>query len=115
MMAYASVQTLWRPVSRNVILAYSMSDLLKSVGFSRNQLTALAVVSRNDYEKNIYSLGPVINFSIIKGIGHKAAVRDIVSAYLQDDKVVAKNTQQEAFKPPCECLSTSYRPGWNLW
>lgn len=33
------------------------------------QLTALAVVSRNDYHKNIYSLGPAANFSIIKEIG----------------------------------------------
>ncbi|KAI7831142.1 hypothetical protein BC939DRAFT_437710 [Gamsiella multidivaricata] len=32
------------------------------------QLTALAVASNNDYGKNIYSLGPATNFSIIKTI-----------------------------------------------
>ncbi|KAF9536987.1 hypothetical protein EC957_009129 [Mortierella hygrophila] len=66
MMAYQSVKTLWRPVSNNLILAYKLPDVLATLGITRTQLTALAVVSRNDYHKNIYSLGPAANFSIIK-------------------------------------------------
>ncbi|KAH7053611.1 hypothetical protein BKA57DRAFT_502069 [Linnemannia elongata] len=49
MMAYASVQTLWRPVSHDLLLVCSMPDVLKTIEFTRNQLTALAIVSRNDY------------------------------------------------------------------
>ncbi|KAK3808181.1 MAG: hypothetical protein J3R72DRAFT_505867 [Linnemannia gamsii] len=70
MLAYGSVVTLWRPVSNNVILEYKVPDLLRTLSFTRAQLTALAVVSRNDYHRNIYSLGPVSNFGIIKKIGH---------------------------------------------
>jgi hypothetical protein len=69
MMAYQSVKTLWRPVSKNLILVYKLPDVLATLGITRTQLTALAVVSRNDYHKNIYSLGPSANFSIIKEIG----------------------------------------------
>ncbi|KAG9063258.1 hypothetical protein KI688_004862 [Linnemannia hyalina] len=95
MMANASVQT---PVSQGLILVYSMPDVLKTIEFSRNQLTALAIVARNDYQRNIYSLGPASNYSIIKAIGHKSVVRDIVSAYLRDGKVVTRNTQQGTFE-----------------
>ena len=56
MMAYQSVKTLWRPVSNNLILVYKLPDVLATLGITRTQLTALAVVSRNDYHKNIYSL-----------------------------------------------------------
>ena len=71
MMAYASVQTLWRPVSRDLVLGYTMPDVLKTIEFSQNQLTALASVSKNDYQRNIYSLSPASNYSIIKTIGHR--------------------------------------------
>ncbi|KAK3810547.1 MAG: hypothetical protein J3R72DRAFT_78830 [Linnemannia gamsii] len=98
MMAYASVETHWRPVSQNLVLAYHTPDILKSIEFSRNHLTALAIVSKNDYQRNVYSLGPATNYSIIKAIGHKPDVRDIVSAYLRDDKVVTRNTEQETFE-----------------
>ncbi|KAK3813748.1 MAG: hypothetical protein J3R72DRAFT_462078 [Linnemannia gamsii] len=91
MMAYASVETLWRPVSQNLVLAYHIPDILKSIKFSRNQLTALAI-------RNVYSLGPATNYSIIKAIGHKPDVQDIVSAYLRDGKVVTRNTEQETFE-----------------
>lgn len=73
MMAYASVQTLWRLVSHDLLLVYSMPDVLKTIEFTRNQLTALAIVSRNDYQRNIHSLGPASNYSIIKAIGHRPA------------------------------------------
>ncbi|KAI8596710.1 hypothetical protein EDD21DRAFT_419407 [Dissophora ornata] len=72
MLAYASVVTLWRPVSRNLILVYSLPDLLRTIGLSRTQLAALAIVSRNDYQRNIYSLGPATNYRIIKAIGNRA-------------------------------------------
>jgi 5'-3' exonuclease len=66
MLAYASTSTLWRPMSRDQFLVYKLSDVLRELGLSRAQLTALAIVSSNDYNKNIYSLGPATNYSIIK-------------------------------------------------
>ncbi|KAF9927236.1 hypothetical protein FBU30_003419 [Linnemannia zychae] len=72
MMAYATVHTLWRLVSGGVILVYNIPDLLGALDITRAQLTALAVVSRNDYNKNVRSLGPATNFSIIKFIKHDA-------------------------------------------
>ncbi|KAI8606021.1 hypothetical protein EDD21DRAFT_79587 [Dissophora ornata] len=80
MIAYASIRTLWRPVSGGCILVYTVQDLLRALDVTRSQLTALAVVSRNDYNKNIRSLGPATNFSIIKSI-KRADPKDIVLAY----------------------------------
>lgn len=83
MMAYTSIRTLWRPISRGLILVYNVPDLLKALGVSRSQLTALAAVSRNDYNKNIHSLGPATNFSIIKSIDR--AGNDQVGNFLSID------------------------------
>ncbi|KAF8921758.1 hypothetical protein BGZ58_003893, partial [Dissophora ornata] len=97
MLAYHSVSTLWRPVANNVVLVYKPSDICRVLGVFRVQLTALAVVSGNDYGKNIYSLGPATNFSIIKQI-EEQDVRQTVHAYLEDSKVVAKNTDNKSFE-----------------
>ncbi|KAF9316077.1 hypothetical protein BGZ91_005633 [Linnemannia elongata] len=96
MMAYTSIRTLWRPISRGLILVYNVPDLLKALGVSRSQLTALAAVSRNDYNKNIHSLGPATNFSIIKSID-RADPKDIVLGYLSDNRVISKNTNNQDF------------------
>ncbi|KAG0333888.1 hypothetical protein BG005_005018, partial [Podila minutissima] len=68
MLAYASTSTLWRPVSNCLVLAYELADVRQELALSPAQLTALAVVSSNDYNKNIYSLGPATNYSIIKSL-----------------------------------------------
>ncbi|KAF8945173.1 hypothetical protein BGZ47_003134 [Haplosporangium gracile] len=98
MMAYRSVKTLWRPVSNNIVLVYKIPDVLATLGISRTQLTALAVVSRNDYHRNIHSLGPATNFSIIKDIGSRSDARDIITAYLTHGQVRMKNTEDETFE-----------------
>ncbi|KAF9918123.1 hypothetical protein FBU30_000367, partial [Linnemannia zychae] len=97
MLAYKSIVTLWRPVSRSLILVYDVHALLKTIGLSRNQLTALAVISRNNYNKNIYSLGTVTNFSIIKSTSADAETHDIIASYLSNNRVVKVNTQGETF------------------
>ncbi|KAG0274828.1 hypothetical protein BGZ96_004069 [Linnemannia gamsii] len=97
MLAYQSVKTLWRPTSNNLILVYKIPDILATLGISRTQLTALAVVSKNDYHGNIYSLGPATNFSIIKEIGPRPDAREIISAYLAHGQVLVKNTKEERF------------------
>ncbi|KAG9061324.1 hypothetical protein KI688_007302 [Linnemannia hyalina] len=82
MLGYANIHTLWRPVSKSVILVYSLPDILKTIGFTRAQLTALAVVSKNDYQRNIKGLDPHL----------------IVAAYLSDPTVISKNKLEATFK-----------------
>ncbi|KAF9401843.1 hypothetical protein BGZ76_007427, partial [Entomortierella beljakovae] len=71
MMAYSTVSTLWRPISKSLILVYKLEDVRKTLNFSVAQLTALAVTSGNDYGKNVFSLGVATNYSIIKAIPGK--------------------------------------------
>ncbi|KAF9117407.1 hypothetical protein BGX30_005524 [Mortierella sp. GBA39] len=104
MLGYASIVTLWRPVSKSLILVYYLPELLKTIGLSRTQLTALAVVSRNDYQRNISSLGPATNYGIVRAIGDRPA----------NSQVTTKNTYQETFANSLrvfvECQQTQIEP-----
>ncbi|KAI1306435.1 hypothetical protein EDD11_004766, partial [Mortierella claussenii] len=97
MLAYESIVTLWRPVSNGMILVYSIPDLLLTLGITRAQLTALAVVSRNDYNKNIRCLGPATNFSIIKSID-SLDPKEVVHSYLADTRVISRNKDKKEFE-----------------
>jgi len=93
---------------------------------SRPQLTALAVVSKNDYNKNISSLGPKTNIKIIRSLdasgklnvfcslimsehvyrrylltppfGYHIDPEALVQGYLKSDQVVVKNEKKQEFK-----------------
>jgi hypothetical protein len=67
-LAYAPVRTVWRLVTRTKLLVYNVPELLKAIGYTRIQLTALCIVSRNDYESNVYRLGTPTNYKMIKAI-----------------------------------------------
>jgi hypothetical protein len=41
MLAYESIDTLWRPVSNDMIQVYTIPDLLLTLGITRAQLIAL--------------------------------------------------------------------------
>ncbi|KAK3821500.1 MAG: hypothetical protein J3Q66DRAFT_152665 [Benniella sp.] len=96
MLAYASISTLWRPVSRDQFLVYKLPDVLRDLGLSRAQFTALAIVSSNDYNRNIYSLGPSTNHSIIKTL-HGQDPRELVAMYMSHKEVATKNKKKEDF------------------
>ncbi|KAF8958121.1 hypothetical protein BGZ46_002037, partial [Entomortierella lignicola] len=96
MFAYASITRVWRPISNGLFLEYKTSDLLGTLALSRAQLTALAVVSKNDYGKNIFSLGPETNYGLIKSIVGQDP-KSIVSAYLVDPRVISKNADNKTF------------------
>ena len=66
LLVYGFIQTIWRPISEARFLVYSLSDVLRVLNINRSQLTVLGVVSKNDYNRNIHSLGSATNFSIIK-------------------------------------------------
>lgn len=68
MVSYKSILNLWRPISNKFILVYNTFDVCQALGITRVQLTALAVISCNDYGKNIMSLGLATNYSVLKGI-----------------------------------------------
>ena len=68
MMAYASIATLLRPISKSLFLVYDLNSVLRNLRLSRAQLTTLAIVSSNDYSSNIYSLGPAANYTIVKSL-----------------------------------------------
>ena len=66
MLGYESISTIWRPLSNGRILMYETSELLHSLDMTRAQLTALCVVSRNDYNDHKTSLACSTNLEIIK-------------------------------------------------
>ncbi|KAF9284831.1 hypothetical protein BGZ88_009765 [Linnemannia elongata] len=80
-----------------MILVYFIPDILLALGITRAQLTALAVVSKNDYNKNIWSLGPATNFSIIKAI-NSLDPTEVVYGYLVDTRVISKNKDKKEFE-----------------
>jgi len=68
LLVYGNIENIWRPISRDRVLAYHIPDVLVTLGLTRGQFTALGVVSKNDYDTNIASLGPESNFTIIKNL-----------------------------------------------
>jgi len=73
-MGYRSVRTIWRPVGGWNIkkyLVYSKDDMLASLELTDVQLTALACVTKNDYEPNIRDLALVSNFGIMRDLGSR--------------------------------------------
>ncbi|KAF9939517.1 hypothetical protein BGZ70_006444, partial [Mortierella alpina] len=66
LLIYANILTVWRPISKDRFLVYQTPDILKSLDMTRSQFTAFGVVSANDYDKNIHSLGVATNYDLIK-------------------------------------------------
>ncbi|KAG0320697.1 hypothetical protein BGZ97_013051, partial [Linnemannia gamsii] len=85
MLAYDTINTLLRPVSSGLVLVYFISSLLRSLGITRSQLTALAIVLKKDYTKTFFRSDRPLNPKVI------------MTAYLSDDQVVSKNKDTEQF------------------
>jgi hypothetical protein len=69
--AYDSVQTVWRPGGKRgviKVLEYNKLVVLVKVGLSSSKLTALACVSKNDYNKNVPSMDIATNYGIMKNL-----------------------------------------------
>jgi hypothetical protein len=66
LLIYGNVERVWRPISGGRFLVYDVQEMVTALGINRVQLTALGIVSRNDYDCNIPSLGAATNFKIIK-------------------------------------------------
>lgn len=74
MLAYDTIRTIWRPISRGKFLIYDLASVLQCLGFSRVHLTALCVVSKNDYNCNLARMGVLTNYRIIKSLKESGKV-----------------------------------------
>jgi len=75
MLVYGNVSTIWRPISQGGYLSYNVNEVCNHLALpSRNHLTALGIVSRNDYNRNIRGLGSISNLSLIKSIPSPAGM-----------------------------------------
>ncbi|KAF9110803.1 hypothetical protein BGW39_004575, partial [Mortierella sp. 14UC] len=68
MVTYDTVQTVWRPLSRGRLLVYKLAEVLGHLGVSRAKLTALGIVSKNDYTSNLARLGVITNHKIVRSL-----------------------------------------------
>ncbi|KAF9344786.1 hypothetical protein BGX34_005327 [Mortierella sp. NVP85] len=98
MLAFAAeITTIWRPISRSQFLIYHLPSILGQLRITRAQLTALCIVSKNDYNRNISLLGPKTNFDIVRSLEGKDAV-EVIKNYLGHGEVVIKNNANEHFE-----------------
>ena len=77
LLIYANILTVWRPISKDRFLVYQTPDILKSLAMTRSQFVAFGVVSANDYDRNVPSLGVATNYDLIKATestGRKTSV-----------------------------------------
>ncbi len=68
MAIYTSVHRICRPISGGRFLDYKLQDAVEALGITRKQLCVLGIVSRNDYNRNIPSLGSATNLKLVKEI-----------------------------------------------
>ncbi|KAF9966593.1 hypothetical protein BGZ70_001851 [Mortierella alpina] len=92
---YRSVNAILRPF-RGEYRKYDVAQVTAHLGLSRDQLTALCIVSKNDYTSNITKLGPETNLKLISKLRADDASA-IVDEYLGDKCVRRKNTSNESF------------------
>ncbi|KAG0017425.1 hypothetical protein BGZ80_008295 [Entomortierella chlamydospora] len=71
---YQYVTVVWRPACYGGFLEYQKSAVLSALGFkSAERLTALGVVSSNDYDHSVYGLGCETNYKTVKDINAKGS------------------------------------------
>ncbi|KAG0199009.1 hypothetical protein BGX31_004409, partial [Mortierella sp. GBA43] len=97
--AYRKIKTIWRLIGRRKVLEYNMQDVCRTLSLSRAQLTALAIVSSNDYQKNIPSLGAATNLGIVKKLQAESP-EEIVKLYRATPLVLRKNSTGIDFQVP---------------
>ncbi|KAF9944339.1 hypothetical protein BGZ70_004774, partial [Mortierella alpina] len=96
MLYYASIRTIWRPISKGRVLVYDVQEVMATLGLNQAQFTVLGMVSRNDYNRNIPSLGSATNYTIVKELKEQDPCA-LLGGYLRHGRVVLKNTNQENF------------------
>ncbi|KAF9343453.1 Rad2 nuclease, partial [Mortierella sp. NVP85] len=96
---YQSTSRMFRLVSSRRVLLYDFDDICSVMGISRNQLTALGIISSNDYSKNVKTLGTATNFGIVKSLGGNDP-KALVQEYLAHPTVCSENNDPNKFQVP---------------
>ncbi|KAF9189781.1 hypothetical protein BGZ49_003773, partial [Haplosporangium sp. Z 27] len=88
LLAHCSVPVIYRP-SRGEFYEYDVDECAKALGISRLQLTALAIVSKNDYTNNPFHFGVATNLEIIKDMNPASidTIDSILSRYCHSQSV----------------------------
>lgn len=69
MLVYENVTTVWRPITPGCFHVYDVMKATNHLALpSRSHLSALGIVSKNDYNRNIQGFGSATNLSLIKSI-----------------------------------------------
>ncbi|KAF9940244.1 hypothetical protein BGZ67_008010 [Mortierella alpina] len=89
MAIYGTVHRICRPISGGRFLVYDLQDVVATLNISREQLRVLGVVSRNDYNSNVPTLGSATNFKLVKDIVGTDPAKMV--EYLALDQVVLTN------------------------
>ncbi|KAF9941914.1 hypothetical protein BGZ67_003744, partial [Mortierella alpina] len=95
MLIYGRICTLYRGKSRGRFHGHDIQEVAASLDLTRAQLTILGVVSHNDYNRNISSLGTATNHKIIRELSD-AEPEKMVQGYISHDQVALKNTTKES-------------------
>ncbi|KAF9947536.1 hypothetical protein BGZ72_010482, partial [Mortierella alpina] len=97
LLIYGNITIIWRAISKDRFLVYNVAEMLAALGMTRAQFTALGIVSTNDYDKNVPSLGAATNFSLVKSL-KTSDVKGIVQQYLEHPQVVINNKEKTSFQ-----------------
>ncbi|KAG0303305.1 hypothetical protein BGZ98_006802 [Dissophora globulifera] len=100
MLIHMTISTLWKPIRRATqgkFLVYEVPSILARVGLTRTQLTAVGVVTKNDYTSNIRTLGIAINHDLLRCLDGQQDVPTLILQYLALDKVILKNKTGQTF------------------
>ncbi|KAF9119345.1 hypothetical protein BG015_006370 [Linnemannia schmuckeri] len=99
MLIYDTVKTIWRPLSRGRFLVYKLAEVLGHLEISRAKLTALGIVSKNDYTSNLARLGVITNHKIVKSLEEtETDVEKLIQQYLVHPDVVCKKPSATHFQ-----------------
>ncbi|KAF9921950.1 hypothetical protein FBU30_007995 [Linnemannia zychae] len=99
---YGNINTVWRPFGRSRYLIYNVPQLLLHLELSRVGLTALGVVSQNDYGKGVYNTGVKTNLKVIRALENGSStksksVKDLIHAYLEHTTISSKHPTKDLF------------------
>ncbi|GJJ76480.1 putative transposase [Entomortierella parvispora] len=98
MFAYDTIHTVVVPISKDRFLVSAVEKVMSSLDLSRVQLTTFAIVSKNDYNKNVEGFGSVKTLDVIKQLDSGDAdasayigVEQMVERFLSHRLLAAKN------------------------
>jgi 5'-3' exonuclease len=82
-LVYGSINTVWKLESRRKVLAYDINDVCATLKLqTRTHLTAISVVSNNDYQANVPGFGVATDLRMIREIDFQVSVATVRWIYI---------------------------------